>query len=50
MSEFSLLGGNKGYGVCADKMREPDFPVPHIGNRMVVPKERFIQWVKKHRV
>lgn len=32
MSEFSLFGGNKGYGVCADEMREPDFPVPRNGN------------------
>lgn len=29
-------------------MHEPDFPVLKIGNRMVVPKERFIQWVNKH--
>ncbi len=29
-------------------MHEPDFPVLRIGNRMVVPKERFIQWVKKY--
>lgn len=26
-------------------MHEPDFPVLRIGNRMVVPKEQFIQWV-----
>lgn len=24
------------------------FPVLRIGNRMVVPKEQFIQWVNKH--
>ena len=29
-------------------MHEPGFPVLRIGNRMVVPKERFIQWVKKY--
>ena len=29
-------------------MHEPDFPALRIGNRMVVPKERFIQWVKEH--
>ena len=29
-------------------MHEPDFPVLHIGNRMVVPKEQFIQWVNQH--
>lgn len=29
-------------------MHEPDFPVLRIGNRMVVPKEQFIQWVVEH--
>lgn len=29
-------------------MHEPDFPVLRIGNRMVVPKEQFIQWVAEH--
>ena len=29
-------------------MHEPDFPVLKIGNRMVVPKENFIQWVEKN--
>ena len=29
-------------------MHEPGFPVLLIGNRMVVPKEQFIQWVKEH--
>ena len=29
-------------------MHEPDFPVLHVGSRMVVPKEKFIQWVEKH--
>ena len=28
-------------------MHEPGFPVLLIGNRMVVPKEQFIQWVKE---
>jgi excisionase family DNA binding protein len=28
-------------------MHEKDFPVLRIGNRMVVPKEKFIQWVEK---
>ena len=26
-------------------MHQPDFPVLRVGNRMVVPKEKFIQWV-----
>ena len=29
-------------------MHELGFPVLRIGNRMVVPKEQFIQWVKEH--
>ena len=29
-------------------MHEPDFPVLRIGNRMVLPKEQFIQWVTEH--
>ena len=29
-------------------MHEPDFPVLRIGNRMMVPKEQFIQWVKEY--
>lgn len=29
-------------------MYEPGFPVLHVGNRMVVPEEQFIQWVTEH--
>ena len=29
-------------------MHEQDFPVLRINNRMVVPKEDFITWVKQH--
>ena len=29
-------------------MHEKDFPTLRIGNRMVVPKEKFIQWVEEH--
>ena len=29
-------------------MHEPSFPVLKIGNRMVVPKENFIQWVEEN--
>ena len=29
-------------------MHEKDFPTLHIGSRMVVPKEKFIQWVEEH--
>ena len=26
-------------------MHEPDFPVLKVGSRMVVPKEKFVEWV-----
>ena len=29
-------------------MHEPDFPVLRVGNRMVVAKEKLIQWVAEH--
>lgn len=29
-------------------MHETDFPVLKVGSRMVVPKEKFIQWVERH--
>ena len=29
-------------------MHEPDFPVLRVGNRMVVPKDKFMQWVEEH--
>ena len=29
-------------------MHEPVFPVLKIGSRMVVPKEKFIQWVEQN--
>lgn len=29
-------------------MHEMDFPVLKIGNRMVVPKEKFVEWVEQH--
>ena len=29
-------------------MHDPDFPVLKVGSRMVVPKEKFIQWVEQH--
>ena len=28
-------------------MHEPEFPTLRIGNRMVVPKEKFITWVEE---
>ena len=29
-------------------MHDLGFPILKIGNRMVVPKEKFIQWVEQH--
>ena len=29
-------------------MHESSFPVPKIGSRMVVPKEKFIEWVERN--
>ena len=29
-------------------MHEADFPVLKVGNRMVVPKEKFVEWVERH--
>ena len=29
-------------------MHEADFPVLKIGSRMVVPKEKFVEWVEHH--
>ena len=34
--------------ICYELMHKADFPVLKIGNRMVVPKEKFIQWVEMH--
>ena len=29
-------------------MHEADFPVLKVGSRIVVPKEKFIEWVEQH--
>lgn len=29
-------------------MHEVGFPVLKVGSRMVVPKEKFVQWVEEH--
>jgi Prophage CP4-57 regulatory protein (AlpA). len=29
-------------------MHEPGFPVLRIGSRMVVPKDKFMQWVEEY--
>ena len=42
----SLLGisPSSGYGL----MHEKGFPVLRIGNRMIVPKEKFRKWVEEN--
>ncbi len=29
-------------------MHEADFPVLKVGNRLLVPKEKFIRWIEDH--
>lgn len=29
-------------------MHEKDFPTLRVGSRMLVPKEKFIEWVEQH--
>ena len=29
-------------------MHQPNVPVLRVGSRMVVPKEKFMQWVEEH--
>ena len=29
-------------------IHEADFPVLKVGNRIVVPKEKFVEWVERH--
>ena len=41
-----LLGVSPSSGY--ELMHDPGFPILRIGNRMVVPKEKFIQWVEQH--
>ncbi len=60
MSEPCRLRRGEGYGACDDEvlgispsssyelMHQQDFPALKIGNRIVVPKERFIQWVEQN--
>ena len=45
-NEAKVLGvlPSRGY----ELMHQPDFPVLRVGNRMVVPKEKFIEWVEQH--
>ncbi len=44
VSEVLGVSPSSGY----ELMHEADFPVLKVGNRMLVPKEKFIQWVEGH--
>ena len=62
MSEPCRLRQDEGYGACDDEgkvlgvspssgyelMHPPDFPVLRVGNCMVMPKDKFMQWVEEH--
>ena len=41
-----VLGVSQSSGY--ELMHEPGFPVLRVGNRMLVPKEQFVQWVVNH--
>ena len=43
--EAKVLGVSPSNGY--ELMHEPDFPVLRVGSRMVVPKEKFIQWAEE---
>lgn len=38
-----LLGVSR--STCYELMKEPDFPLLQIGSRMIVPRDKFVQWV-----
>ena len=45
-NEAKVLGVSPSSGY--ELMHQPDFLVLRVGSRMVVPKEKFIQWVEEH--
>ena len=44
VSEVLGVSPSTGY----EPMHEKDFPILKIGNRIVVPKEKFIAWVEQN--
>lgn len=44
--EAKVLGVSPSSGY--ELMHQPGFPVLHMGSRMVVPKEKRIQWMEEH--
>ena len=45
-NEARVLGTSLSSGY--ELMYQPDFTVLRVGSRMVVPKEKFIQWAEEH--
>ena len=45
-NEARVLGISPSSGY--ELMHPPDFPVLRVGSRMVVPKEKFIQWAEAY--
>ena len=45
-NEARVLGTSPSSGY--ELMHPPDFPVLRVGSRMVVAKEKLIQWVAEH--
>lgn len=41
-----MLGVSSSIGY--ELMLQPDFPVLRVGSRMVMPKEKLIQWAEEH--
>ena len=44
--EARVLGVSPSSGY--ELMHEPDFPVLRVGSRMLVPKEKFMQWAEEN--
>lgn len=45
-NEARVLGVSPSSGY--ELMHQPDFPLLRVGSRIVVPKEKFIQWAEEH--
>lgn len=45
-----IISGLFGIAISStyELMHEKDFPMIRIGSRMVVPRDRFIEWIDKH--
>ena len=45
-NEAKVLGTSPSSGY--ELMHQPDFIILHVSSRMVVPKEKLIQWAEEH--